>query len=63
MSSVNSENFTCSEHDPTINTSCNASVIIGDFSKGGVINGFSLWPFEKSKLRYVFKVVIIQIVK
>ena len=42
ISSVNSENFTCSEQDPTINTSCNAKVIIGDFSNGGVINGFNL---------------------
>ncbi len=42
MSSVSSENLTWSEQDPTIKTSCSVSVIIGDFSTGGVINGLSL---------------------
>ena len=54
MSRVNSENFTCSEQEPTINTSCNDKVIIGDFSNGGVINGFNL----KNKIVFIKENII-----
>ena len=42
MSRVSSENLTWSEQEPTISTSCKVRVIMGDFSTGGVIKGFSL---------------------
>lgn len=44
MSMVNSENLACSQADPTINISCKLSVICGDRSHGGVVNGLSLEP-------------------
>lgn len=42
MSSVSSENLTCSEQDPMIMTSWRLRVMMGDFSTGGVTNGLSL---------------------
>jgi len=40
---------TCSEQAPTITTSCKDKVIIGDFSTGGVINGFNLQTTHHQK--------------
>lgn len=44
MSIVSSENFACSHADPTIRISCKLSVMCGDRSQGGVVNGLSLEP-------------------
>lgn len=44
MSIVNSENFACSQADPTISISCKLSVMCGDRSHGGVVNGLNLEP-------------------
>lgn len=44
MSIVSSENLACSHADPTIRISCRLSVICGDRSQGGVVNGLSLEP-------------------
>lgn len=44
MSMVSSENFACSQAEPTINISCSVSVICGDRSHGGVVNGLNLEP-------------------
>ena len=41
---VNSENLACSHADPTMSISCKLSVICGDRSHGGVVNGLNLEP-------------------
>lgn len=41
---VNSENFACSHAEPTIIISCKLSVMCGDRSHGGVVNGLNLEP-------------------
>lgn len=44
MSMVSSENFACSHAEPTIKISCSVSVMCGDRSHGGVVNGLNLEP-------------------
>lgn len=50
ISIVSSENFACSTAEPTMRISCSESVICGDLSHGGVVNGLSLEPEALNRL-------------
>lgn len=44
MSMVSSENFACSQAEPTMSISCRLRVMWGDLSHGGVVSGDNLEP-------------------
>lgn len=44
MSIVSSENLACSTAEPTMSISWRDSVICGERSQGGVVNGLNLEP-------------------
>lgn len=71
ISMVSSENFACSHAEPTIIISWRLSVMCGDRSHGGVVNGLNLEPeplhincedfqFRKNSIGYpCFRIIII----